>query len=206
MIYKRGGGELALESVSFDGGRINKTSNTYEISYFITDHLGSVRATVNQHGVRTSTNNYYPYGLSWNDPSTLISNNRWLYNGQELQTVGFPEIAGILDYGWRMYDPRIGRMKTIDLLAEFFEDWSPFSYALNNPIAYIDLYGLSAQKPEEKEESEPVVLDTIVVPATQKTNIRDTFWYDIIPVWSLYELGVKAENEGRYFDEFVMQF
>jgi RHS repeat-associated protein len=42
------------------------------------------------------------------------------------------------DFGARMYDPRIGRWLAVDPLASRFPFSSPYVYALNNPIIYVD--------------------------------------------------------------------
>lgn len=47
-----------------------------------------------------------------------------------------------------MYDPALGRWMTIDPLAEKYNFQSPFSYAANNPIKFIDVYGLEPFNPQ----------------------------------------------------------
>jgi RHS repeat-associated protein len=76
--------------------------------------------------------------MQWQDPNAQISDNRWLYNGKERQTTGMPDGTHFLDYGARIYDPRIARWTAIDPLAEISRRWTPYNYALSNPLRYID--------------------------------------------------------------------
>jgi len=41
-----------------------------------------------------------------------------------------------------MYDPQLGRFHTLDLLADSFSFQTPYAYAINNPIRFIDLLGM----------------------------------------------------------------
>jgi RHS repeat-associated protein len=83
---------------------------------------------------------YYPFGLTFNgyQRENLVQQN-YLYNGKELQD----ELnLGWLDYGQRMYDAVLGRWWVIDPISNKMPAWSPYSYAFNNPIRFIDVGGL----------------------------------------------------------------
>jgi RHS repeat-associated protein len=62
----------------------------------------------------------------------------YLYNGKELQT---DLDLDWYDYGARMYDAAVGRFFTQDRFSEKYLDFSPYQYAANNPIIYIDVNG-----------------------------------------------------------------
>jgi RHS repeat-associated protein len=82
-------------------------------------------------------------------PGIIKAPYNYKYNGKELQD----ELGlNLYDYGARNYDPALGRWMNIDPLAENHHENTPYMYANNNPVIFVDpdgkdftLYGADAQ-------------------------------------------------------------
>ncbi len=156
--------EMKLRIIPTGEGYYDVISNQYIYNY--TDHLGNVRLSytdTNKDGVIQSRayfwqqcnpptlpweapmcisiwkpgeivelNNYYPFGLLHNYTATTQNAYQYKYNGKELQE------TGMYDYGARFYMPDVGRWGVVDPLAEKMTRHSPYNYAFNNPIRFID--------------------------------------------------------------------
>jgi RHS repeat-associated protein len=76
-------------------------------------------------------------GRTFNSSAT-----RYGFNGKEKTD----EITGVggahYDYGFRIYDARIGKFLSVDPIAREYPQLTPFQFASNSPIENIDLDGL----------------------------------------------------------------
>ncbi|MDR4953814.1 RHS repeat-associated core domain-containing protein [Chryseobacterium sp. ES2] len=91
----------------------------------------------------TDANDYYPFGMNHLKTGNAFfgsgSYKNYKYNGKELQE------TGMYDYGARFYMPDLGRWGVADELAEKSRRFSPYTYALDNPIMFVDPDGREAQ-------------------------------------------------------------
>ncbi|MRG44747.1 hypothetical protein GFS24_06460 [Chitinophaga sp. SYP-B3965] len=131
--------------------------------YELTNHLGNVIAVLSDKKLGSgdykpeviSMQDYYPFGMPMEgrygtigddgngNPviSGLASGYRYGFNGKENDN----EVKGEgnqQDYGFRVYDPRLGRFLSEDPLKKDFPWYTPYQFAGNKPIWAKDLDGL----------------------------------------------------------------
>ncbi|WP_026904617.1 RHS repeat domain-containing protein [Pedobacter glucosidilyticus] len=151
-----------VSNISFiqteEGRAVRNTDGSYRYEYFIKDHLGNTRQSIDKYNNTARViqeDNYCAFGLSVNKYN-FSSDNKYLYNGKEKVLIesleGYSENdINWYDYGARFYDPVIGRWNVVDPLADIDRAWSPYNYARNNPIRFIDPDGMIWDNPKKDQ-------------------------------------------------------
>ncbi|HEY4063618.1 MAG TPA: RHS repeat-associated core domain-containing protein [Puia sp.] len=120
------------------------------------NHLGNVLVTISdkklQHSTDGSTvdyytadaisaNDYYAFGSPMPGRAMNTAGYRYGFNGKENDN----EVKGVgdqIDYGMRVYDPRVGRFYAIDPITQKYPALTPYQFASNSPIAMADIDGM----------------------------------------------------------------
>src|SRR5690606_2148243 len=210
--YSKGGsGARSIVLIHTEEGYLqrNASNNTYTYHYNLTDHWGNVRATLQRTGPATGNviqkHDYYPFGKAKAIVTSGI--NKYLYNGKELQG----ELGGQYDYGARFYDEEIGRWNVIDAMLENHYEFSHYNYVMNNPLTYINPFGLDTLSANTdymktyKEGVDVVAIDEVTV--TRSLDVQEQRVEGVgqpgtaesmIPVWGSGRAAIDHFQHGNY--------
>ncbi len=141
----------SLKFINHAEGYLEPNGATFRYVFQYKDHLGNIRLSysdLNGNGLVNASeiieeNNYYPFGMKQRGYNGVVNGTeyKFKFNGKELQ-----DELGLnwYDFGARGYMPDIGRFTTIDPLAEQMRRYSPYNYAFDNPLRFIDPDGMQA--------------------------------------------------------------
>ena len=100
-------------------------------SYYLADHLGSTRSLVDEAGSVTAAYDYWPYGKVL--ASSGSGSTHFRFTGHER------DAESGLDYMLeRSYAYDVGRFLRPDPMQDEYPGISPYAYAANNPLKYVD--------------------------------------------------------------------
>ena len=143
LVVKNG----RIDKCYFEGGftrafETSATTDRFVFYYYNKDHLGNNREVVDIKGRIHQVTNYYPFGAPFADEKAIKGESLqpYKYNGKELDLM---HGLNTYDYGARQYDPILARWDRIDSRCEDFYAVSPYVYANNNPVKFIDPDGNS---------------------------------------------------------------
>ena len=138
-----------LRTVLVDGGYIDvsypSSSPQYSYRWFLADHQGSNRATINASGNIVQATHYYPFGpemklaimFDGGPADNVVEQTGYLYKFSGKEQIPQSSL-GWYDFGARWYDPIHARWTTPDPLAEKYYAISPYVYCAGNPVNVVD--------------------------------------------------------------------
>ena len=136
-------------------GRLFLSRNFMQnLDFFITDHLGSVRAVVNlAAGTVAERDDYMAYGTTVPNATDStafprLATNLYGFSGKEElnTTLSVP----YLDFGARIYDPFTASWLSPDPLAADYPGISPYAYCAGDPVNLVDPNGRKILIPGKK--------------------------------------------------------
>ena len=95
----------------------------------------------------SSKTHYDPFGMllvgrNWEGGSEY----RFGFNGKESDKETYGD-GNIYDYGFRIYNPRLGKFLSVDPLNKFYPMLTPYQFTSNRPIDGVDLEAHHASGP-----------------------------------------------------------
>jgi RHS repeat-associated protein len=135
-------GQSVAMNRSASGGSGNATRGG--IAYFGSDVLGSVRSATDEYGSIEGRYEYDAFGKPYKGDFTTGLNAG--YTGKP-----YDSVTGLYNYGYRDYKPETARFTTVDPIKDG-NNW--YAYVNNDPISWLDPFGLSASDVKKYEPAE----------------------------------------------------
>ena len=186
-----------IDRLTIDNG-ITLSTATNSIRYQYDNHLGSASLELDQTAAIISYEEYHPFGTTSyrsGRTETEVSQKRYKYVGKERD-----EETGLYYYGARYYAAWLCRFVSVDPLQFKYPHYTPYQYAGNKPVSYIDLDGLEEEKPENIDDTSsngsPNGMETIGGISQLKINI-DGSTEEIEDSNFYYCLKPKGDKFGR---------
>ncbi|MCX6317425.1 MAG: hypothetical protein NTW29_09060 [Bacteroidetes bacterium] len=135
--------------------QVQNQTVTTEIAYYASD-------------VITATD-YYPFGMDMVGRKFGLA-NRYGFNGKE-RDIDMNSLTAY-DYGFRIYNPAIGKFLSVDPLTGSYPWYTPYQFAGNKPINCIDLDGLEEENKIKTTIQAEMDVDGSIGPLIPKAFIR----------------------------------
>ena len=121
------------------------TTNTEEIFFYHSDHLGSTSYITDAKANITQFDAYLPYGELLVDEHSSSEEMPYKFNGKE-----FDQETGLYYYGARYMNPKTSLWYGVDPLAETYETIGGYVYCAGNPVKFVDPNGEKITDPKNR--------------------------------------------------------
>ncbi|WP_274947588.1 RHS repeat domain-containing protein [Hoylesella shahii] len=164
------------------------TTNTEEIFFYHSDHLGSTSYITDAKANITQFDAYLPYGELLVDEHSSSEEMPYKFNGKE-----FDQETGLYYYGARYMNPRTSLWYGVDPHIEEMAFSSSYTYCDDHPVNFVDIKG--------KKKFNWIVLNR---DANSKNSIdvrytsayhRSNFDEEVVNIWAH---GIRKSNPSMY--------
>ena len=209
-------GDSLIKYTYQDSIKFNKRGATY---YELNNHLGNVLATITDRRIQTcgtgevlyysaqvvTISDYYPFGMEMDDRKVVNTGKgyRFGFNGKEVDREDLGSGGTTYDYGFRIYNPGMARFLSVDPLSSAYPWYTPYQFAGNSPIAFIDLDGLERVDSEETRTDPGKVklgkeVDKVFKKAQKRYNKAETEEEKLNIVEETFEEVVKQARDHGF--------
>ncbi len=139
--------------------------------YELTNHLGNVLEVITDKKLFydgfspdvVAYNDYYPFGMLVPNRHGSNDNYRYGFNGKEKDD-GVKGEGVQYDYGFRVYDARLGKFLSVDPLFKDYAMLTPYQFASNTPIQAVDIDGKEGETYLEYEikDGKEIVMHRVI--------------------------------------------
>ncbi|MDD3280584.1 MAG: RHS repeat-associated core domain-containing protein [Bacteroidales bacterium] len=177
----------------------------YEVTirYQYDNHLGSACLELDENASIISYEEYHPFGTTSyrsGRSQTEVSLKRYKYCGKERD-----EETGLYYYGMRYYAAWICRFVSVDPLQFKYPHYTPYQYAGNKPISYIDLDGGEEKKPDSSFTAQfyPMEIRVKYYKRILESRLKVIQGLEYEPIPEI-EVDTEIFAEGRYENEKII--
>jgi RHS repeat-associated protein len=182
--------------------------------YEISNHLGNVvtvlsdkkmgildsAASLSQYAYYTplvvKALDYYSFGMIRRNYDAGVYAYRYQFNGKE-NDYDIKGDGDQLDYGNRIYDPRVGRFLSVDPITKDYPELTPYQFASNRPIEGIDLDGLEYCPAIPKYQYQGGFMDIVRAIDNGVINVAN-----VVPtLWNSGVATVQSLGRGSYLHD-----
>jgi RHS repeat-associated protein len=189
-----GGVECNWADYIYLGGQLvaeYENSTTY---FPISDHLGSMRVLTGMNQAVVQNLDYYPYG-ALNSTDSGVTTHKFTGDERDIET-------GLDHTEFRNYSSSLGRWMTPDPAGLSAVDpanpqsWNRYSYALNNPLRFVDPTGLTCYAKDEDGNITDDITDPEIDNARDCADSGDNggVWLEVDTT-----VLVTADNSGNVY-------
>jgi RHS repeat-associated protein len=151
-----------------------------------------------------SATDYYPFGMAMPGRQVSADKYRYGFNGKE-KDKNINSLTAY-DYGFRIYNPAIGKFLSVDPLTQSYPWYTPYQFAGNSPILNIDVDGLEeattqpntqSSEPNSTPSSGSTSVNQRVFESATNITITNLAYHDAVKLAN-NQIQANIKSYGRY--------